>query len=68
MKGNIRVDRTTSYEELPQFLTATELMALMGISKNTAYKLIASKAFSTISICNQIRIPKTGVKSLMLPE
>lgn len=54
-----------SYDELPLFLTVNDLVALLGISRNTAYNLTHSNLVKTVRVGSQIRIPKSSIQSLL---
>ncbi|WP_368233488.1 helix-turn-helix domain-containing protein [Anaerotruncus rubiinfantis] len=50
----------SSIDELPTFFGPRQLAETMGISKDTAYRLVASQAFSCARIGRRIVIHKEG--------
>ena len=47
--------------DLPMTLRVEELMPILGIGRNTAYKLIRSGQIRSIRIGRQIRIPRDAL-------
>ena len=47
-----------SVDECPVTLRVEDLMSLLGIGRNTAYKLVKSGEIRSIKIGRQIRIPR----------
>lgn len=50
-----------SFEELPLTLRVEDLMPILGIGRNTAYKLVRSKQIYSVKIGRQLRIPKQAL-------
>ena len=50
-----------SYDELPLALKVEDLMPILGIGRNAAYKLVRSGQIRCIHIGRKIRIPKDAV-------
>lgn len=61
------LDTVSSVEDLPLTLTVEDLMKVLGIGRNTAYKLIKSKAIFSIKVGHQLRIPKQSLIKYMTP-
>lgn len=47
-----------SYDDLPLFLNATDLMHLLGLSRTTVYYMLRAKDFPTIVIGNRRMVRK----------
>lgn len=47
--------------DLPMILRVGDLMPLLGIGRNTAYKLIRSGQIRSVRIGRQIRIPREAL-------
>ena len=47
--------------DLPMILRVEDLMPLLGIGRNTAYKLICSGQIRSVRIGRQIRIPREAL-------
>lgn len=47
-----------SYDELPLFLSAKHLEALLGISRSAVYKLMNSEGFPMVRIAGRLMCPK----------
>ena len=54
-----------SFTGLPLVLTVEDLMSVLQIGRNTAYKLIRSGAIESFRIRKQIRITKESVKKYL---
>ena len=50
-----------SLDELPLALRVEDLMPILGIGRNTAYKLVRSRQIRSIKIGRQIRVPRDAV-------
>lgn len=50
-----------SFDELPLTLKVEDLMPILGIGRNTAYKLVRSKQIHSVKIGRQLRIPKQSL-------
>ena len=50
-----------SLDELPVTLRVEELMPILGIGRNTAYKLARSGKLRSIRVGRQVRIPKNAL-------
>ena len=48
----------TNYEELPLFLNAELISAVLGISISSAYELMHEKDFPTLKVGNRMVVPK----------
>ena len=54
-------DNSNGFENLPLVLRIDDLMALLGIGRNSAYDLVHSNQIRVIRIGKQIRIPREEV-------
>ena len=54
-----KFERVTNPESLSMVLTPLDIAAVLGISRNTAYELVHSKAFPAFRVGKQYRISKT---------
>lgn len=54
------------FEEYNDILTIEELMEVLDIGKNTAYKLINSGQIPSLKINRTHKIPKKGVENFVL--
>ncbi len=61
------LDTISSFDDLPLTLAVEDIMKVLGIGRNTAYKLIKSKAIFSIKVGHQIRIPKKSLIDYMTP-
>ncbi len=62
MKGNyIFMSNTQTFANYPDVITIIDLQTMLGIGRNTAYKLLAEKAISAIRIGKKYIIPKISV-------
>lgn len=52
-------------EELPLTIRIDDLMAVLGIGKNTAYNLVHCSAIKHIRVGRQIRIPRSALLEYM---
>lgn len=52
-------------EKLPLALTVKEVAKLLGISRNTAYRLIRSKRLRSIRVGRQIRVPRSALEDYL---
>lgn len=50
-----------SLDDLPVTLCVEELMPILGIGRNTAYKLVRSGRLRSIRVGRQVRIPKNAL-------
>lgn len=55
-------ERRTSFDDLPLTLRMEELMPILNIGRNTAYKLVRSGQIKSVRIGKQIRIPKENIR------
>lgn len=46
------------YAELPLMLSVPDIAAILGISRTSAYELVRSQGFPSLSVGNRIIIPK----------
>lgn len=53
-----QINSTLSLDSLPATLCVEDLMPLLGIGRNTAYRLVRSGEIRSIKIGRQIRIPR----------
>lgn len=53
-----------SFDELPPIITIRDLMSVLNIGRNTAYKFVHSGAVRSLRIGRQIRIPKSEIIKL----
>lgn len=53
------MDTYISYNDVPLMLTVEELAHLMRVSRNTAYKYVKDGNIKSITVCKQLRIPKS---------
>ena len=54
------------FEEYGDILTIEELMKVLAIGKNTAYRLIKSGQIPILKINRTYKIPKKGVEDFVL--
>ena len=54
--GKVRIPTIATDSELPKFLSVSDLQKIMGIGRNSAYKLIHQKGFPHVRIGNRIVI------------
>lgn len=52
-------------DDVPLMLTVEETAQLLRISRNTAYKYAKSGRIKSITICKQIRIPKSELLEMI---
>ena len=52
-------------EKIPLVLTVKEVAKLLGISKNTAYRLVRSKKLRSIRVGRQIRISRIALENYL---
>ena len=52
---------TTMFAEYPDIVSVEDLMKMLGVGKNTAYKLINEKKIKSINIGRIHKIPKCCV-------
>ena len=55
-------------DELPLTLSIDDLMPILGIGRNTAYKLVRSGKIQSIRVGKQIRISKAALLKFVNPE
>lgn len=48
--------------DLPLALTIKQVAKLLGVSRNTAYRLVRSKKLRSIRVGRQIRIPRSALE------
>ena len=53
-----------NYEELALFISVDQLSKVLGVGRNSAYKLVRSGQVASIRVGKQIRIPKEAVAAL----
>lgn len=51
--------------ELPLTLTVQQVAKLLGVSRNTAYRLVRSKKLRSIRVGRQIRIPRSALEDYL---
>ena len=54
----------TSYEQLPLFLTVSELSKVLKVGRSTAYELVRSASIRSYRAGTQYRIPKEAIRDL----
>ena len=54
----------TTFDALPLFLTVSQVAAVLGIGRNTAYSMIRSGQLRSVRVGRQIRVPKDALKSV----
>ena len=54
----MKQSQCTSYEDLPLFLNAHLLSAVLGVSISSAYELMHETGFPALRIGNRIVVPK----------
>ena len=52
-------------DNLPLALTVKEVAKLLGISRNTAYRLIKSKKLRSVRVGRQIRVPLSALEEYL---
>ena len=52
-------------DNLPLALTVKEVAKLLGISRNTAYRLIKSKKLRSVRVGRQIRVPRSALEEYL---
>jgi excisionase family DNA binding protein len=55
-------NRTIPYNELPEFLTPSEVRAYLNLSRNTVYELIRRNEIGHVRFGRTIRIPKAALR------
>lgn len=55
-------------EKLLLVLTVKEVAKLLGISRNTAYRLVRSKKLRSIRVGRQIRVPRSALEEYLNGE
>ena len=58
MEANNLATRYSSYEDIPLFLDALDLMNVLGLSRTTVYFMLRSEDFPTIEIGNRRMVRK----------
>ena len=56
------ITRTTPYDDLPEFLTPSETMAYLGLSRGTVYDLIGRNKIEHVRFGRMIRIRKSALR------
>lgn len=54
-----------SNDALPLTMTVAQIAKLLGVSKNTAYKLVRSMSLRSIRIGRQIRVPRSALEDYL---
>lgn len=57
MKGRIKMQTIIENNTTPTFYSVVDVQKILGIGRNTAYKLVNSKDFPSLSVGNRIIIP-----------
>ena len=57
--------RPTSFEDLPLTLRVEDLMPILGIGRNTAYKLVRSGQIRSVRVGRQLRVSKDAVMGFL---
>ncbi len=52
-------------EKLPLALTVKEVAKLLGVSRNTLYRLVRSKKLRSIRVGRQIRVPRSALEEYL---
>ena len=52
-------------DNLPLALTVKDVAKLLGISRNTTYRLVRSKKLPSIRVGRQIRIPRSALEEYL---
>ena len=64
MKKTQTIDRSTSFEDLPELLRPKEVRAFLGLSPDAVYRAIQKGELPHRRIGNNIFIPKVALKEL----
>jgi len=57
-----------SFDDLPLTLRMEDLMPILGIGRNTAYKLVRSGQIRNVRIGRQLRVPKDAVLDFLTQQ
>jgi excisionase family DNA binding protein len=55
-------NRSLSHDELPEYLTPSELQSYLSLSRNTVYDLLRRNEIPHVRFGRLIRIPKAALK------
>ena len=58
MNNDLTTKQFNSYDNLPLFLNATDLMHLLGLSRTTVYYMLRANDFPTVVIGNRRMVRK----------
>ncbi len=53
-----------SYDELPLFLTVSQVAAILGIGRNTTYNMVRCGRLRSVRLGRQIRVPKAALSEM----
>ncbi|MGH9370103.1 MAG: helix-turn-helix domain-containing protein [Vicinamibacterales bacterium] len=56
------MNRTTPFEELPEYLTPAEAQTHLGLSRGTTYDLLRRGEIPSVRFGRSIRIPKAALR------
>lgn len=57
------INRTSPFEELPEYLTPFEVQAYLGLSRGTVYELLRRNEIPSVRFGRAIRVPKAALRS-----
>jgi excisionase family DNA binding protein len=57
------INRTSPFEELPEYLTPLEVQAYLGLSRTTVYELLRRNEIRCVRFGRAIRVPKAALRS-----
>lgn len=58
-------ERATNFDQLPLALRVTDVMAILGIGRNSAYELLRSDKLPTVRVGRRILVSKEAVRSFL---
>lgn len=50
----------TNWDDLPLVLTMRHIIAIAGVSRDTAFRMVRQRGFPSMRVGKQIRVPKEG--------
>ena len=62
----INLSDIAMFRDYPDVVTVEELQAMLGIGRNTAYRLIKDGEIKSIKIGKKIRIPKIYIQKYLM--
>jgi excisionase family DNA binding protein len=60
MKPDCRINRRTSFENLPEYLTVDECRTYLGLSRGLCYDLLKRGELPSVKFGKLIRVPKAA--------